>query len=312
MGLFQSSENRIMVGDYLREMCASFLFAIITGLTFDNPRDIIIPALAIGCGCAILALSERAHMNPVISIAIAACDPEMGWTGLFLRLLAQLLGCIFGGLAAVEGLRDVRLAFAVGTNSRTDIGLAFEVFFTFILVLVVLRTRKLSDGVFSHGFCYTIAILAGNTIFSGNALLNPATAVGIMLGSVSYDSSTEESYLWIYIVGPLIGALLAIVFFQFTELLFDDDEEYSSYEEEETTEYVKGTEFTKMKRREVPGQHNQNPGEQQRPVTRGISSTSGNASQRSSQSKRVHFEQPTQYVNGGPNNVGYRPTHQQI
>jgi len=249
-----------MVGDFTREMFATFFFTIIAGLTSDNPRDILIPALAIGLGCAILAESERAHMNPVVSMAIAICDHQMGWTGLFLRLLAQLIGCIFGGLLAVDGLRDVRLEFAVGTNSGVDRAVVFELFFSFILVLVVLRTRKFASGAFSHGFCYTMAVLAGNVVFSGNALINPAVAVGIMLGSNTYDSSTEESYLWIFLVAPIIGAFLAAIFFQFTEFLFEGDEDSEDESEDETTEFVRkegvvrGTEYTPV---------------QPQPVTRG-------------------------------------------
>jgi len=322
-----------MVGDYLREMNAAFLFTVIVGLTSDNPRDILIPALAIGLGCAILAESERAHMNPVISMAITACDPEKGWTEFFLRLLAQLVGCIFGGLTAVDGLRDVRLEFAVAWNSNIESGLCFEIIFTFILVLVVLRTRKFPSGGFAHGFCYTIGVLAGGggTVFSGNPLLNPAAAVGIMLGSASYDSSTEESYLWIYLVGPIIGTLLAIFFFQFTELLLDFDVDESSTEDDETTEFVQRTELTSMQRRDAPREKFQEPGTIQRPVTRGeltpgnamprganerpltrqVMTIPGNAVPRSNQVEGVQNAQTAQRGNVGPN-VGFRPTHEQI
>jgi glycerol uptake facilitator-like aquaporin len=228
MGILQSSQDRVMLGEYLKEMFATFLFTIIVGLTTTNPRDILLPALAIGFGCSVLAESERAHMNPVISLAIAICDPKMGWTALFLRLLAQLVGCILGGLTAVDGIRDERLLFEVSTFSRVERAVIFELFFAFIMVLVVLRTRKLPSGSFAYGLCYTLAILAGEVIFSGNSFINPATAVGLMLGSSTYDSSTAESYLWIYLVAPILGALLAVIFFQFTEFLFDDDEVYDS------------------------------------------------------------------------------------
>jgi len=272
MGLLQSTERCSMVGDFTREMFATFFFTIIAGLTSDNPRDILIPALAIGLGCAILAESERAHMNPVVSMAIAICDHEMGWTGLFLRLLAQLIGCIFGGLLAVDGLRDVRLEFAVGTNSGVDRAVVFELFFSFILVLVVLRTRKFASGAFSHGFCYTMAVLAGNVVFSGNALINPAVAVGIMLGSNTYDSSTEESYLWIFLVAPIIGALLAAIFFQFTEFLFEGDEDEEDEYEDETTEFVRkegvvrGTEYKPVQRQPVARENVQGTAYQPQPV----------------------------------------------
>jgi len=333
MGLLQSSENRNIVGDYLREMNATFLFTVIAGLTSDNIRDTLIPALAIGLGCAILVQSERAHMNPVISIAITACDSEKGWTEFFLRVLAQLVGCIFGGLTAVDGLRDVRLDFAVGSNSNIEIGLCFEIIFTFILVLAVLRTRKFPSGAFVHGFCYTIGVLAGaKTVFSGNSLLNPAVAVGIMLGSASYDSSTEESYLWIYLIGPILGTLLAILFFQFTELLLDFDEEESSTEGDETTEFVPRTELTSMQQRDAPREKFQVPGTIQRPVTRGeltpgnalprganerpltrqVMTPPGNAVPRSNPVEGVQNAQTAQRGNVGPNVVGFRRTHQQI
>lgn len=317
-----------MVGDYLREMHASFLFTIIIGLTSDNPRDILIPALAIGFGCAILAESEKAHMNPAISIAIAACSPDKGWMEFFLRVLAQLVGCIFGGLTAVDGLRDVRLEFAPGTNSGVDRAVCFEVMFTFILVLVVLRTKEFPSGSFAQGFCYTIAVLAGKTIFSANSLINPAAAVGIMLGSAAYDSSTEESYLWIYLVGPILGTLLAILFFQFTELLLEyDDDESSEEDEDETTEYVAGVELTAAKRRDAPREKYPAPDSIQRPVTRGEIPTPGNSVQRDTYQMpgaRAGLTTPANPVDGAqnahtaqrrnvaPNVVGYRPTHQQI
>jgi len=216
-------------------------------MTSDNPRDILIPALAIGFGCAVLGESERAHMNPVVSLAIAICDPHFGWTALFLRVLAQLVGCIFGGLTAVDGLRDVRLEFSVAYFSGVDRAVALELFFSFVMVLVVLRTRRFPSGCYAYGFCYTVAILCGNDIFSGNALINPATAVGIMLGSSAYDSSTTESYLWIFLVAPIIGSLLAAMFFQFTEFLFDEWDEYESYTSYTEDGVVEGTQVVRVK-----------------------------------------------------------------
>jgi len=245
MGLCQSQQDLRMLADYLREMFATFFFTVIVGMTSDNPRGIEIPALAIGFGCAVLAESERAHMNPVISLAIALCDPCFGWTALFLRVLAQLVGCIFGGLTAVDGLRDVRLEFSVSFFSGVDRAVALELFFSFVMVLVVLRTRRYPSGSFAYGLCYTVAILCGNRIFSGNALINPAAAVGIMFGSSAYDPSTTESYLWIFLVAPIIGSLLAAMFFQFTEFLFDDDDDYESYTSYTEDRVVEGTEVVR-------------------------------------------------------------------
>merc|ERR1719193_2421411 len=74
-----------------------------------------------------------------------------------------------------------------------------------------------------------------------------------------------------------MGTLLAILFFQFTELLLDFDEDESSLEEDETTEFIQGTELTSVIRRDAPREKIQAPGTIQRPVTRGELTTPGNS-----------------------------------
>jgi len=224
------------LADFVMECFATFLFVIVFGMTYDE--TMIVVGLAVGLGASLLAASEKADLNPVVSIAIALCDSAMGWSQLFIRVIAQILGAILGGLVSVASWRRDKLDFSNYTTATVTKALVFEIVFSCFLVLVVLRTRETGLGAFTHGLCYTVTIFCAFRIFSGNAMINPATAVGLMTGSNAFDRTTDESYVWLYLVGPFIGALIAVVFYQLTEYLDDEEEET---ELDETTEYVRTT-----------------------------------------------------------------------
>jgi len=225
------------VADFVMECFATFLFVIVFGMTYDETMEVV--GLAVGLGASLLVASERADLNPVVSIAIALCDSVMGWSQLLIRVLAQILGAILGGLVSVASWRRSTLDFSQYNTATVTKALVFEIVFACFLVLVVLRTRGSNLGAFTHGLCYTVAIFCAMKIFNGNAMINPATAVGLMAGSNAYDRTSDESYVWLYIVGPFLGALIAVMFYQVTEYMLDQEEEET--ELEETTEYVRTT-----------------------------------------------------------------------
>jgi len=225
------------VADFLIECFATFLLVIIFGMVYDE--EMVVFGLAVGLGASLLVASERADLNPVVSIAIALCDIAMGWSQLFIRVLAQIVGAILGGLVSVGSWRREKLDFSEYRTATATKALVFEIVFACLLVLVVLRTRESGLGAFAHGFCYTVAAFCGLRIFNGNTMINPAAALGLMTGSNAFDITTDESYVWLYLVGPFIGALLAVVFYQLTEYLSDEEDEET--EVEETTEYVRTT-----------------------------------------------------------------------
>jgi len=244
----QSPGSRTMLGDFLMEMVSTFAFTIIAGLTYG--QAILIPAIAIGLGCAVLVSSERTHMNPVISIAVALVDEYLGWPELVLRVLAQVIGCLLGGIAAVDGLRNEVLSFSEKSGKAIAKLFVFEMVFACVLVLVVLRTREIPTGAFAHGLTYTIAILCGYLLFEGAALINPIVAVGLLVGSSSFDDgATDESDIWVYLIAPFIGCLLAVLFYMLTEYLLGDDDDKDDVEYEETTEWVKSTQVKKVETR---------------------------------------------------------------
>lgn len=219
MGICQSDVGRSLLAEFILETGATFFFTLMAGLTYGLGGGVF-AAVAVGLSCIFLRQSEKAHMNPVVSIAVALCDIEFGWVNLILRILAQFLGGILGGLLAVDTFREMMLDFSTAASSDTKI-LIYEALFSAVLVVVFLRTRGTSVlGPVVYGFVYFVAILcSASLLVAGNVLLNPAVAVGLVIGSSSFDANTEAGSIWKMIVGPFIGALLGVVYFQMTNAL---------------------------------------------------------------------------------------------
>jgi len=255
MGMMQSAVARSLLAEFLCEAVATFFFTIVAGMTFGGGFE---SAVTIGLAVVFLHQSEKAHLNPVVSIAVALCDLDFGWVNLFLRILAQILGGILGGLLSVDGWRKRMLRFEVGSQSTGYRSLLFELLFSALLVLVFLRSRgKTVLAPVVHGLVYLVALTAssvGNIFYPGSSLLNPALAIGLVIGSSSYTKATKEGDIWLYIVGPFIGALLGVCFYQLTSAL---DEEWEEETIQTTEEQIV---TTVVEQKPMPGYGGNNPG----------------------------------------------------
>jgi aquaporin Z len=96
--------------------------------------------------------------------------------------------------------------------------LLVEMLYTFALALVVLNvaTAKKTEGNSFYGlaigFTIVVAAFAGGPI-SGGAF-NPAVGFGPILIDTLHGG-TSMHYLWLYIVGPLLGGGLAGLIFRY-------------------------------------------------------------------------------------------------
>ena len=148
-----------------------------------------------------------AHYNPAVSLGVflrgkmSAADMVQYWIA---QLVAAALAFTFGYLVSghAPGIHP-------GPHVYTASALAIEILFTAGLVLVVLNvaTTKQTQGNSFYGlaigFTIVIAAFAGGPI-SGGAF-NPAVGFGATLGSALFASGSWSD-LWLYIVGPLVGA----------------------------------------------------------------------------------------------------------
>jgi MIP family channel proteins len=157
------------------------------------------------------------HFNPAVTIAAAAIR-RIAPLDAVIYILAQLSGGVLGALLAKGLLLDEGRATHYGAAHVTGIlagnfaGSIVEAVGTFCLVLVILAAVY-SEKSFKEWAPLAIGTTLGFIVMVGGPLtggaFNPARWFGPAL------VGNEWGGVWPYIVGPLVGALLAAVVYRF-------------------------------------------------------------------------------------------------
>jgi aquaporin Z len=199
--------------NYLTELIGTFFLVLTIGLT-GNP-------IAIGsilmCMVYFGGHISGAHYNPAVTIAILM-RKKISASDAMMYMIAQILGATLAATVFYL-LSHHTFAPAPGGHYTYDLKpLAVEIMFTFALASVVLNvatSKKTAGNQFygmAIGFTVLAAAFAGGPI-SGGAY-NPAVGIGpILIDTIMGGHSI--SHLWVYIVGPVTGAVLAALVFNF-------------------------------------------------------------------------------------------------
>jgi MIP family channel proteins len=200
-------------------------------------------ALAHGFTLAVFAYAyghiSGTHVNPAVTFALAL-NGTVKWGQAAFYWIAQFAGAILAAflLKTVVGTLggDIAAGATVGalTEAQPIYAMVVEAILTFFLVNTILHTAVAGKGGAMAGWAIgttlAFAILAGGP-FTG-ASLNPARTFGPAIFSA--PSITNVYTYVIYFFGPLIGATLAVIVFNFfneTEEEEDDDEVVEVVEE---------------------------------------------------------------------------------
>jgi aquaporin Z len=198
----------------LTELVGTFVFLSVIALFPGTGPAAPLAPLAIGSALMVMVYMgghvSGAHYNPAVSLGlflrrkIDAVTLAGYWVAqLFGGVLAFVVGYLVSG--RTPGIHPGAGVFAVSA-------LAVEVLFTMGLVLVVLNvaaTRATEGNSFyglAIGFTIVAAAFAGGPI-SGGAF-NPAVGFGATLGAALFGGGSWSD-LWLYLVGPLVGAAVA-------------------------------------------------------------------------------------------------------
>ncbi|XP_019429486.1 PREDICTED: aquaporin NIP2-1-like [Lupinus angustifolius] len=145
-----------------------------------------------------------AHMNPAVSLAFAAVR-HFPWRQVPFYIAAQLTGAISASYtlrALLEPSRELGATSPSGSNIQA---LIMEMVATFTMVFIstamAYDTKAIGElaGV-AVGSSVSIASIVAGPISGGS--MNPARTLGPAIATASYKG------IWVYLVGPITGALL--------------------------------------------------------------------------------------------------------
>ena len=215
----------------IAELIGTFVLVFFgVGTAVFTGGDLVATALAFGLTVMVMSVTvgkvSGCHLNTAISLAMFL-DKQIDAKKFAFYVVFQIIGAVIAGALIVcltmgmsdfsfETVRNMDLGanFVHGTG-KAWVGILAEVILTFIFVLVVFgATDKSHQGVFTEfgGFFIGLALAMVHMVGIGitGTSVNPARSIGMAIFSADYLGD-----VWIFIVAPLIGGVLAWLVYSF-------------------------------------------------------------------------------------------------
>jgi aquaporin Z/aquaporin NIP len=226
-GLYGSQvDSSNLLGSAVAELIGTFVLvytgcAVAVAAILQRPTagpifyDSLAVALAFGLALVVIVAAighvSGAHVNPAVTLALAVTK-KFSWQYVPVYIGAQLVGAVLGAVAVwitygSAAREAASLAATFPTDGVGDLrALVVEILVTFILVFVVVSVatdERAPAGVapLAVGFALACGVLIAGPITGGS--LNPARTLGPMVMAGQFTA------VWVYVVGPIVGAVLA-------------------------------------------------------------------------------------------------------
>ncbi|MBE5878755.1 MAG: MIP family channel protein [Lachnospiraceae bacterium] len=206
--------------------------AMLVGCDSSDGSAYLLTALAFGLVIVGMAYCvgniSGCHINPAVSLGVLISG---GMTAKEFAgyVVAQCLGAFAGSgllfaIFSLGSVTDMTGGFGsnglAGVNGNIWAGLIVEIVLTFIFVLTILgvTSKKANHGSFGGliiGLTLTLVHILG--IGLTGTSVNPARSFGPALMAAITGTSAPITQLWVFIVGPLVGAALAAYVYKFLE-----------------------------------------------------------------------------------------------
>ena len=224
---------------YIAEFIGTFILvtlgcgtAMLVGWDAKDGCGYLLTALAFGLAIVAMAYGvgniSGGHVNPAVSLGFLISG-GITVTDFIGYVVAQCLGALAGSglLALIFNLGDVKdMTGGYGTNGLAGVGdnavagLLVEIVLTFIFLLAILgvTSKKQTHGSFG-GLIIGLTLVVVHILGIGltGTSVNPARSLGPAIVAAIDGNTTPIACIWVFIIGPLIGAALAALLYKFLE-----------------------------------------------------------------------------------------------
>jgi aquaporin Z len=211
---------------YLTEFIGTFFLVLTIGLTVV--QGVAAAPLAIGSVLMVMVYMgghvSGGHYNPAVSLAVMLRG-KLSPLQFIPYVVAQVAGALAAAVTVAYLLDGKTFVPAPGKDVTQMQALVAEILFTLALALVVLNAAtaaKTAGNSFyglAIGFTVMVGAFAAGPI-SGGAF-NPAVGTGPAfikaLWAPTEGESSPLTTMWIHIVGPFVGAIVAAAVFRVQE-----------------------------------------------------------------------------------------------
>lgn len=203
----------MVINKYLAELIGTFILVFAGSMAIlSSDGDVVVIAFGFGLGllAALYAVGDVSggHFNPAVTLAMWL-DKRTDTTDLVGYWIGQLVGATLASVAILAASSKEAVAGTYTSPAAGDgSALLAELAFTAIFVLVILVSTVRHPGAAWMVISLTLVVAhLGSVPISGTGV-NPARSLGPAI-----IGGTGEG-LWIYLVGPLVGAAIAWVLFR--------------------------------------------------------------------------------------------------
>lgn len=215
---------------YLCEFLGTFILVLFgCGVAVVTDCNVIATSLAFGLSIVAIAYVignvSGCHVNPAVSFAMWI-DKRISGKQCLLYVIAQVLGAVAGAGILMLILNSSSIDYGtLGANAFGDLAnseitmlgaLIVEVILTFVFVLSVLGSTK--DEKNSSVAPIVIGLTLVLVHLFGIALTGTSVNPARSLGPVLFLGGEALEQVWVFVLGPLVGAMLAALVYYFIAL----------------------------------------------------------------------------------------------
>jgi aquaporin Z len=204
----------VVINKYLAEFLGTFILvffgslAILGTLATEGP---VLITIGLGFGLALLAgiwvagHVSGAHFNPAVTLAMLL-DGRTSFSDAIGYWVSQFAGAGVASLVVWAASSRLAVASTATGYEKLSTGILVEVALTAVFVWVILAVTKRGDNHAPLAIALTlVGVHIAGIPFSG-ASVNPARSFG---PAVVSGAPVALEQLWVYIVFPLVGSLIA-------------------------------------------------------------------------------------------------------